>query len=86
LIPLADNASHQLSTAIIIILIILPLIFFIGLELMVHKEAIRIIITKIATWFKTEPAATTNGNSEVPSNDIGIIIDDMRKNATICEM
>jgi len=88
LIPLADNVSQQLSTATIIIAIILPLIFFIALELIVHKETIKIISTKI-TYFKTELLGirTTNDKNEVPMGGIGIIIDDnMRKNATICEM
>ena len=87
LIPLADNVSQQLSTATIIIVILLPLIFFIALELVVHKETIKTISTKITTYFKTEPVATTNDNSEIPMGDIGITIDDnMRKTATICEM
>ena len=87
LIPLADHTSQQLSTATIIIVVILPLIFFIALELIVHKETIKTITTKIAACFKTEPVSTTNDNNEVPMGDIGIIIDDnMRKNATICEM
>ncbi|XP_065895382.1 uncharacterized protein [Dysidea avara] len=87
LIPLADNVNQQLSTATIIIVMILPLIFFIALELIVHKENIKTITTKIAACFKTEPVSTTNDNNEVPMGDIGIIIDDnMRKNATICEI
>ena len=50
-----------------------------------HNKTIKAISTKITTcYIKT---ATTNDNSEVPMGDIGIIIDDdMRKNATICEM
>ena len=87
LIPLADNVSQQLSTATIIIVMILPLIFFIALELIVHKDTINIITTKITAHFKTEPAATTKDNNEVPIGDIGIVVDDnMRKNAIICEM
>ena len=79
--------NQQLSTATIIIVMILPLIFFIVLELIVHKETIKTITTKIAAHFKTKPVATTSDNNEVPMGDIGIIIDDnMRKNATICEM
>ncbi|XP_065893750.1 uncharacterized protein [Dysidea avara] len=84
LIPLV---SQQLSTATVIIVMILPLIFFIVLELIVHKEAIKTITTKITAHFTTEPVSTTNDNNEVPMGDIGIIIDDnMRKNATICEI
>jgi len=87
LIPLADNASRQLSTATIIVVIILPLIFFAALELIVHKETIKTITGKIATYIKTESVATTSDNDEVPMGDIGIVIDNnMRRNATICEM
>ena len=87
LIPLADNVSQQLSTATIIIAMILPLIFFTALELIVHKEAIKTIATRIISHFKTEPVTTTDDNNEAPKGDIGIFIDDnMRKNATICKM
>ena len=87
LIPLADNVSQQLSKATIIIVMFFPLIFFIALELIVHKDTIKIITTKITAHFKTKPAATTKDNNEVPIGDIGIVVDDnMRKNAIICEM
>jgi len=87
LIPLAENISQQLSTVTISIVIILPLIFFIALELIVHKETIKTITTKITTYFKTEPVANTTDNNEVPMGDIGLIIDDsVRMNAYICEM
>ena len=87
LIPLADTVSQKLSTATIIIVMFLPLISFIALELILHKETITTITTKIAAHFKTEPVSTCNDTNEVPMGDIGIIIDDnMRKNATICEM
>ena len=87
LIPLADNVNQQLSTATIIIVMILPLIFFIALELIVHKEAIKIITTTLTAHFKTEPVATTNDNEKTPLLGIGIIIDDnTRRNATIREM
>ena len=87
LIPLAHNVNQQFSTATIIIVMILPLIFFIALELIAHKETIKTITTKITAHFNIESVSTTNDNNEVPMGDIGIIIDDnMRKNATICEM
>ena len=42
---------------------------------------------KINGRIKTEQVPTTSDNSEVSMSDIGIIIDDnMRKNATVCEM
>ena len=87
LIPLADNVSQQLSTATIIILMILPLIFFIALELIVHKETIKTIVTKITTNFTVKSVPTTNNNNDIRMGDIGLVIDNnMRKNATICEM
>ena len=84
LIPLADDVSQQLSTATIIIAMILPLVLFIVLELIVHKDTIG---HKITTYFNPQPVTTTDDINETPMNDISIIIDDnMRKNATICEM
>ena len=87
LIPLAENVSQQLSTATIIIIIIAPSILFIVLELIVHKETIKTITTKMTANFKTQQVPTTTDNNDIPMGDIGVIIDDnMRKNATICEM
>ena len=84
LVPLADDVSQQLSTAAIIIAMILPLVLFIALELIVHKDTIG---HKITTYFNPQPVTTTDDINERPMNDISIIIDDnMRKNATICEM
>ena len=66
---------------------ILPLIFFIALELIVHKETIKTIVTKIPTNFTVKSVPTSNNNNDIPMSDIGLVIDDnMRKNATICEM
>ena len=87
LIPFADNLSQQISTASIIILIILPLILLIALELIVHKQIIKTGVTKMIAKFKTKTVAATNDNNEEPIGNIGLVIDDnMRKNATICEM
>ena len=79
LILLADGVSKQLSTAIVIIVIILPLIFFIALELIVHKETIKTVYTKITANFKTKQAPTPNNNNDIPILEIGIIIDDNKE-------
>jgi len=88
LIPLAENVSQQLSTATIIIVMILPLILFIALELIVHKETIKTAVAKMAENFKTKQVPTPNeNNNDIPMGDIGLVNDDnMRKNATICKM
>ena len=87
LIPLVDNVSRQLSTASIIIATILPLIFFIVLELIMRKETIKTIAAKIIANFSMTLIPSTNDNNEVPMGDIGLVIDNsMRENATICEM
>ena len=89
LIPLADNVSQQLSTANIIIVMILPLTFFFALELTICRETIQTLFSKITANFKTQPVpiATTTDHHNTPLGDIGLVIDDnMRKNATICEM
>ena len=87
LIPLADNVSQQLSTATIMCVMILPLILFIALELIVHKETIKTITTKMTANFKTKPVPASNDNNEIPMGGIGLVIDNnMRKSATICTM
>jgi len=85
LIPLVDNVGQQSSIGTIVV--VLPLIFFIALELIAHKKTIKAFATKMTAYFKAEPVATTYDKNEIPMGDIGIIIDDnMRKNAYICEM
>ena len=87
LIPLADTVSQQLSTATIIIVMVLPLIFFIALELIVHKETIKTTATKMTTNFTAKSDLTTNNNNDILMGDIGLVIDDnVRENAIICEM
>ena len=79
LIPLADSVNNYQQ--------LLSLIFFTALELIVHKETIKTVYTKITAIFKTKQAPTPNNNNDIPIREIGIIIDDnMRRNTTICEM
>ena len=83
-ISLFDSFSTGVLSVIVILLVMLPLIAFAAMELIVHKENIK----KILTHCKPKPV-TTNDNNEVPPiiSDIGIVIDDsMRKNATIIDM
>ena len=47
LIPLDEDVSQQLSTVTINIFLALPLIFFFTLELIVHKEIIKTISTRM---------------------------------------
>jgi len=90
LIPLADRVSQQLSTVFIIAIMILPLILFVALELIVHRDTIQAITTKLTAIFRThnQPLAIVGDNYGGSSmGEISIIIDDsMRKNAIICEM
>ena len=88
LVPLLSDVSQQPSTATILIAMVLPLIFFIPLKLIVHKETIKTIATKITSDCKTKQVPITFNSIEVLlMGDIGLVIDDnMRKNATICEM
>jgi len=82
-LPLVDNFHSGTSLEITLILLILPSINFIMLELIVHKEG----ILNIAKHFISKSINTNNNKDEIPASDIGIIVDDnMRKNATVCEM
>ena len=64
---------------------ILPLIFFIALELIVHTETIKTIASKMTANYKAdhEPVPTTSNNNDIPMVDVGLFID-MRKNTTVC--
>ena len=87
LIPLADKVSKQLSTVTIVTIMVLPLIFFVALELIVHKETIKTTAKKLTAVFKIKPLTTTDDNNGTSLCEIGVVIDDsMRKNAIICEM
>jgi len=78
-----DGLGTGLLSAMITVLVTIPLITFITMEMIVYKEYIR----KIFTYCKPKPV-TKNDNSELPPiSDIGLVIDDnMRKNATIVDM
>jgi len=70
LIPLADNVSQQLSTATIIVVILLPLILFIALEMILHKETIKNTVTKISAFHRNKSAPAANDNNNVQMGDI----------------
>ena len=89
LVPVADSINQELSTAIIIFGIILPLMFFIILELIVYEEKIKLIIQKINAKFKTNPLpiTATDNNIQLEMHEKGLIIDDnIKRNATTFEM
>jgi len=81
-VPLVENFHPDLLLAVIITLVILPLITFAAIELIIHKKK----VYSFVSYCKSKPV-TTSGDNNIPMRDIGIIVDDqMRKNATICEM
>ena len=67
------------------VLIFLPLILYMTMMLLLHKNKIK----KMLIQFKMLNKDTQQRNTEVPMTDreIGLIIDDkMRQNATICDI
>ena len=82
MIPLVDDFSEDLSFALVIITLVLPLMMFVAMEMLMNKKNIK----KIATYCRPAPEVR-NDNNETPLNDIGIIVDDSRRtNATIVDM
>jgi len=83
MISLFDNLSTAVLSAIIVLLVTLPLIAFTVMMLIVYRKNIKIILT----YFKLKPAATNDNLETLPISDIGLVIDDsMRQNATIIDM
>ena len=78
-----DRFNTGLLSAVITILVILPLIAFVTMELIVYKENFK----KIIVHCKIKPVTTKDNDEVQPISDIGLVIDDnMRKNATIVDM
>jgi len=69
LVPLLSDVSQQPSTATIIVMV-LPLVFFIALQLIVHKKTIKTIVTKITSDCKTKQVPITINSIEVLVGDI----------------
>jgi len=79
-ISLLDSVSSTILSAVILLLMLLPLIVFAAMEMVIYKETIK----KIVDYFKPKKSVDSGAS---PMSDIGIIIDDdMRKNATIVDM
>jgi len=83
-ISLFESFGTRVFSAVIIIMMLLPLITFGIMGLITYKENIK----KLFTVCKSKPIIADKINEEMPSmNDIGIVIDDsMRKNATIIDV
>ena len=79
MIPLIDRSGLGL---LLPVTALLPLVSFAALMMLIHRKNIK----KFTKCFKPTPR-TTNNNVEVPMREYGVAVDDnMRKNATICEM
>ncbi|XP_065913644.1 uncharacterized protein [Dysidea avara] len=79
-ISLFDGFNTEVLSAVIIILVILPIIAFVTMELIVYKDSIK----KILVYIKPKPV---DNNDLSPMSDISFVMDDsMRKNATIVDM
>ncbi|XP_065901763.1 uncharacterized protein [Dysidea avara] len=79
MIPLIDNSGLDL---LLTVTVLFPLVSFIGLIMLIHRKNIK----KLMKYFTPTPQ-TTNNNVEVPMREYGVVVDDnMRKNATICEI
>jgi len=80
---LFDSFTTTVLSAVTILLVTLPLITFVVMKMIVHKNNIK----KILKNFKPKPVTTINNKETPPVSDVGLVIDDnMRKNATIVDM
>jgi len=84
MVPLIDNYNPDLLLSFIIVLVILPLVYFLLMEFFRYKNEIK----KIIKYCVSPKQDATNDNSDLPMRDfVDSVIDDSRRvNATICEM
>ncbi|XP_065894045.1 putative leucine-rich repeat-containing protein DDB_G0281931 isoform X2 [Dysidea avara] len=79
MIPLIDSSSLGV---LLPITALLPLVSFAGFIMLIHRKNIK----KLTKYFKPIPRIANN-IVEVPMREYGVVVDDdMRKNATICEI
>ena len=82
-LPLLDTLNSSVVVGIAFVFVILPLVMFLSMILLSCKGKFQ-QITECCTANHKED---NSENTEVPLSDFGLVIDDnMRKNATICDM
>ena len=85
-LPLFDDFNSPLVITIAFLLVILPLLNFFAMAFFLHKNDLK----RMAAYFTVK--AETNSindanNNEIPMEEFYVIVDDnMRRNATICDM
>ena len=86
-LPLLDDFDSAFVIATAFLLVILPLLKFIAMTLLLHKDKLKKIVTHFT--FKEESPDSDVNNNEVPMREFHLIVDDsMRKEVTvtICDM
>ena len=87
-----DTFDSSLVVGIAIVLVVLPSVLFVVMKLLASKqtlnEAIKKILKRISLYNKAhEDAPVSDAVNTTPNNNFDLIIDEnMRKNATVCEM
>ena len=86
-LPLFDTFDSSLIVGIAFILVTLPLVQFVGIKILTNKHTLIQIIKKIIKYFQDKHVPANDVANDAPSNNVDLVIDDnMRKNATVCEM
>ena len=85
-----DMFDSSFVAGIAFVLVILPLVLFVVMKIFASKQTLKKIGNNIIKRFSFqahEDVAASKVVNSTPSNDFNLIIDDnMRRNATICEM
>ena len=85
-----DMFDSRFVAGIAFVLVILPLVLFVVMKIFTSKQTLKKIANNIIKRFSFqahEDVAVSTVISNTPNNDVNLIIDDnMRRNATICEM
>jgi len=86
-LPLFDDFESPLVITIAFLLVILPLVNFIAMTFFLHKDDLKKIVTHFTTKNQSPSSNTNDVNNEIAMREFDLIIDNnMRQNATICDV
>ena len=82
-----ETFDSSLVIGIAFILVLVPMVQFVVMKVYTTKQTLIKIIRNIIKYFQDKDVPVENEANDVPSGHVDLVIDDnMRKNATICEM
>ena len=87
-LPVFDTMSSTVIFTVTLILVILPLLIFLSMGFVVHKERAKMFIIKNCTRNakRSEVAVDDSNQISVRGRDVIIVGESMRRNAIVCDV